>query len=119
MDRTNKKPLMRSRVFRGFRAKLALGAVLLGTGAFLYLRVRVSICDDRWPRMRYGMTGEEVRALLGSPTRIGEHSIRGVGDRPTTRWIYVLPGRRFHVDFDYTGPAGAPEVFRLEREVPR
>jgi hypothetical protein len=112
-------PSQSRRFFQSHGWKLTWGAAFLVAVTSWYLFVRIPIFEERWPGMRWGMTETEVRQALGRPARTRPHVIVGVGGSPTTRWTYVLPGRRFHVDFDYTGPGGSPEVFRLEREIPR
>jgi len=100
--------------------KKTLIVVLLVCG----LLVLVFVCpsgprfSSRWHRLRDGMTEAEVRNLLGSPTQIGKSGCIGAGGKAVIRWDYwrSVPGRSVHyyVDFDYTGPRGAPEVFRTE-----
>jgi hypothetical protein len=107
------------RFFRRFGWRLVCGILVLGVAAVLYVRIGTSAFEERWRHMAYGMTEAQTLKVLGQPTAIGRAEFQGVGGRQTTRWAYSLAWAVVHVDFDYTGPGGAPEVFRLEREIPR
>ncbi len=107
------------RFFRRFGRRLLFGTAILGVSSVLYVRIATSAFEQRWRQMAYGMTEAQTFKVLGQPTRTGSHVIVGVGGRPTTRWTYTLAWAAVCVDFDDTGPGGAPEVFRLEREIPR
>lgn len=75
--------------------------------------------DVRWRRVHVGMTEEEVRQSLGTPAEIGTSGCQGVGGRPVIRWEYKGWIYTHYVDFDYTGPGGAPAAFRIERRKER
>ena len=73
----------------------------------------------RWSKLRDGMTQEEVKQVLGSPTWIGNTECIGAGGKKVTRWQYRRRGLgrdvNYCIDFDYIGPGGAAVVFRTER----
>jgi len=75
---------------------------------------------SRWTNLKDGMTQDEVRQALGTPDWTGAGYCIGAGGKPVTRWEYrsnqLVRFVDYYVDFDYIGPAGAPAVFRTERE---
>ena len=97
---------------------LIAGIIVCGLFAFLLGRFGDRF-NSRWSKLSDGMTQEEVRQALGSPTWIGNSGCTGAGDRMVTRWQYrrreVWRHVYYCVDFDYIGPGGAPVVFRTER----
>ena len=105
--------------FRRFGWMLVCGILVLGLAAVFYVRIGTSAFEECWRQMAYGMTEAQTLKVLGQPTAIGRAEFQGVGGRPTIRWAYTLAWAVVYVDFDYTGPDGTPEVFRLEQEIPR
>jgi len=83
--------------------------------AFLLGRFGEPGFSTRWRKVKDGMTQEEVRKALGTPTSTGTSGTIGAGNQAVTRWEYKHRLCTYYVDFDYIGPRGAPLVFRTER----
>jgi hypothetical protein len=88
---------------------------LLGSGVVVFAVItltRTTQFPAHWRGVKPGLTEAEVTRVLGAPTLTEATSITGVGGRPVTRWNYKRGRSEYYVDFDYTGPGGAPLVFR-------
>jgi len=95
--------------------RLIVGVLCCGLLAiFVCLLARFDF-HTRWRNLRDGMTQQEVKQALGSPTWTGTTMVIGVGNQPITRWQYERGLSTYLVDFDYIGPVGAPVVYRTER----
>jgi hypothetical protein len=70
--------------------------------------------EIRWRNLKHGMTQPEVMQALGSPGITGKTETIGAGGKAVTRWEYKRGRCTYCVDFDYTGPGGAPQVYRTE-----
>jgi hypothetical protein len=94
--------------------RLITGGVILVLLAFLVGRFGSLSFYTRWRGIKDGMTQQEVRKALGSPTLATQTSTIGAGDQRVTEWQYKRGRSVYCVDFDYIGPQGAPLVFRTE-----
>ena len=92
-----------------------LDAVIMVLLVFALGRFATPSFSTRWRSIMDGMTQQEVRTMLGTPTWTGTSGTIGAGNKEVTRWEYKHGLATYHVDFDYIGPHGTPLVFRTER----
>jgi len=96
-----------------FKKILIAGFIVCAFLAFLLGRLGDGF-NTRWRNLKDGMTQAEVAQALGPPTWAGKTLVKGAGDQEVTRWQYKRGRCTYCVDFDYTGPGGAPVVYRTE-----
>lgn len=62
--------------------------------------------DERCERIKVGMTPQQVRSLMGEPTR---------SDPTGTLWVYEQDGRRAGLRFASNGPEKPPALTEIHR----
>jgi len=101
------------------RTRLMIGTIIMGLFAFFVgCCFRPAGFSSRWNNVRDGMTQDQVKELLGTPTLTQKAATIGAGNQPVTEWQYQRGDWTYCVDFDYIGAGGAPLVFRTERYRP-
>ncbi|MBI1178522.1 hypothetical protein GC207_13895 [bacterium] len=93
----------------------AIGIVLVGVLLLMAQMIRHWNFARKLERVHSGMSELEVMTILGNPNEKGTVDVFGSGGKQVISWTYKRGNWLYSVDYDYTGPAGLPEVYRTRQ----